>query len=467
MRIGLLIAIVILALLVTINSYAFVQFIAPVASSVMWLGRLAIANPATARAIEWSIYGHGALIASIFYQDSQKGAQTTQPVKTNFVVENWDKAKRENPDPKRFNDAFEGRDPTPKQSYAGEADQNYHSLPASGAMVATQPAGTTWTVAVSGQNSYLTYMSVGFSTYAGSSDAQKCAALNTATNPGTGWALTCPAGTSSDGERVALWAKSTAGKNCAVGYTLTNGNCLLTAEQNVMKPEGKVPCEVIANIDGTWDVDKKNPECQKQSNSITNTGNKLIYAKGDGTYDQITKTADGGTLINTGNRTIDLGPPNSSGESPIRGITDGPPGNGGSTPGTGTSPGGGGTGGTGTTPEANCGAPGQPVCDVKVDDSGLDGKKADINAPLDGVKSAHDGILNAMSQSMPKAFDWSWSLPIQPVACQDLVFSVKGFPVNVPYCKYVPLMQQAMSFLAYLFTVAYLFQIATTPASRT
>jgi hypothetical protein len=319
-----------LAICVATNSYAFWGLLTPVGSAVMWLGRVAGSNVTLARAVEWSIYGHGALVGLLMWKNSSDTPQTTAPVSARLVVQPNTTAKRDNPDPKRYDDASSGRDPTPKSTYAGDADQTYSSAPSMGSLAASQPAGTTWTVAVSGQTYFMTYKSVAIAMYSGASDSQKCASAQTATNPGTGWTFACPTGTSSDGQTVGIWYKQTAGKNCATGYTYASGNCVLSDANTVTKPAGKVPCEVLQNTDGTWDIDAKNPECTSLATALAKNGKTLTYAKGDGSYDSIKNNDDGSQTINTGNRTINLGPSGSDGNRSITGVTDGGPGNSGS-----------------------------------------------------------------------------------------------------------------------------------------
>lgn len=409
----------ILAACVAMNSYAFWGLLAPVGTAVMWLGRAATSNVTMARAVEWSIYGHGALIGLMMWKNSSDTAQTTPPVSARLVVRPSATAKRDNPDSNRYDDASSGRDPTPKNTYAGDADQTYSSPPTMGNLAASQPAGSSWTVAVSGQTYFTTYKSVAIAIYSGASDSQKCASTQTATNPGTGWSFICPTGTSSDGQNVGIWYKQTTGKNCATGYTYANGNCVLSDASAVTKPAGKVPCEVLQNADGTWDIDTKNPECTSLATTLARNGKTLTYAKGDGTYDSIKNNDDGSQTINTGNRTINLSPPGSEGNRSITGITDGAPGNSGSANT--------GTGGTGNG-AGNCGGAGQSPCAVTVDDSGFQGKDATVNSAGDALKTASQSRLDALNAEGQKGgdnfgLDTSWIpsvLPGPAVACQAL-----------------------------------------------
>lgn len=459
LRLKILVAFIVLS--VTVNSYAFWGLLAPVGSSIMWLGRVASSNVTMARAIEWSIYAHGAAIGFLAWKNSSDtSAQTSAPISARLVVQPNSSAKRDNPEPKRFDDASAGRDPTPKATYAGEADQNYSSSQTMGVLAASQPAGTTWTVAVSGQTYYTTYKSLAIATYTGSSDAQKCSSAQTATSPGTGWSWSCPVGQSSDGQTVGMWYKQTSGKVCAAGYTYSGGNCVLSNADQVTKPAGKVPCEVVRNADGTWEIDAKNPECTALASQLAGSGKQLTYNKGDGTYDTIKSNDDGSTTINTGNRSIDLGPAGSDGNLPIRGISDnGPVDTGGGSTGTGST-------GSGT---GNCGGSGQPPCVVAVDDSAFTGKDASINTAGDAAKGKLDDrqafIEGKANDTSNFGLDVSWIpslLPGPAVTCQALKWEpgIKHGPlaglsgsVDIDWCSKLDLLREYYAWLFGMGTV--------------
>lgn len=445
---------------IAVNSFAFWGLLAPIGTGVMWLGRVAASNVTMARAVEWSIYGHGAVLGFLAWKNSNDTtSQTTAPITARLVVQPNTTAKRDNPDTKRFDDASSTRDPTPKGSYAGEADVNYSSSQVMGVIAGSQPAGATWTVAVSNQTYYTTYQSLAISTFAGTSDSQKCSAAQSATNPGTGWSFTCPL-VSSDSKTVGVWSKQTTGKNCATGYTYTGGNCVLNDATAVTKPAGKVPCEVLQNANGTWDVDAKNPECTALSTALTTSGKTLTYSKGDGTYDTIKNNDDGSQTVNTGNRTIELGPQDGSGNRGITGITDGAPGNSGS--------GNTGTGGTGSG-GGSCGGPGQPVCAVSVDDTGFTGKDTQVNSAADAAKAKLDErqtfIEGKATENGNFGLDSSWIpslLPGSAVTCQALKWepgithgplSSMAGSVNIDWCDKIDMVREYYAWMVGMLTV--------------
>jgi hypothetical protein len=109
-----LIAILLFALFTQAHAWLFLA--SPVASTVMWLGRAAATNPVRAKALEWTIAGHGA-IGYLLWKNSNdtQPASATPAVATITIVPDTT-AKRDNPDPKVFDDATV-RNPTPKSSF--------------------------------------------------------------------------------------------------------------------------------------------------------------------------------------------------------------------------------------------------------------------------------------------------------------------------------------------------------------
>jgi hypothetical protein len=85
---------------------------------------------------------------------------------------------------------------------------------------------------------------------------------------------------------------------------------------------------------------------------------------------------------------------------------------------------------------------------------------------LNGVQVAHDSIMSNLQSHLPSPPSWGWSLPVQPVACSPLSWTVFGKPWVIDWCKYIPLLQQAISFLAYCFTALHLFNLSIRPAKR-
>lgn len=432
------------------NALAFWALAAPAGTAIMWLGRAAASNVTMARAVEWSIYAHGAVLGFLAWKNNaDTAAQTSSPVNARLVVQPNATAQRDNPDPTTWDSAASGaRNPTPKSAYNLTTSSTYPAQ--------NQPICNIVT------NSLNTY----FDAYSWASGAYKTTyfATTTNTNPGngfvTGGSYTC------SGTFYYLWQKSVAfTPTCPTGYALSgsgaNTTCTLTAQPaTVQKPVGKVPCEVVKNSNGTWDIDSQNPECVGLSSALTANNRTLTYNKGDGTYDTVTTNADGTTQINTGNRQISLGPQNTDGTYPITGITD----NGANAGGTG-----GGTSGQTGTGSAVCGGPGLPACSVSIDDSGFSGKDTTVNAAADDAKAKLDDrtafINSKANDSSTFGLDNTWIpslIPGPAVACQAAKWepgishgplaSMSG-SVDIDWCNKIDFIREYYAWLVGLVTV--------------
>jgi hypothetical protein len=309
-----------------VNAFAFISLALPVGRALLWTGRVlsgsnTVAGAESVVAAERSIALHGALIGALWWGYSSVKSKNADEAVVWLPLDPT--ATRSNPDPKRYDDApltieitgAANRDVKPKSSYAGEADKNVSSTPTNGAVAASMPAGASMSYAVDGQNTIREYKSVDISLYSGSSDLQKCSSAQSATNPGTGWTFSCPSGTSSDGKTVGIWSRFTTQKTCAAGYTLTNGNCILTDAPSVKKPVGKVACEVLVDAtNNTFQLDANNPSCASLLSDFNKPNpNQLRYNNpSGGGYDIITRNSDGSTTIETSDGTnykkITVGP---------------------------------------------------------------------------------------------------------------------------------------------------------------
>lgn len=333
-------------------AYAWVQFLAPIGTGVMWLGRVAASNVTAARAVEWSIYAHGAVLGFLAWKNSNDStAPTTTPVSARIVVDPKPDAQRMNPDPNRWNNAATGsRDPTPKTSYTPTGLKTTADVTAAGGgwpSIVTLMGGWSGSgmlVVYDSENNKTTYnQQTTDSTTIVYGQSCNNAYYGTPTGDAAGGIPVGKGAYSKGGNTygcATLYVKTVSGipsatsVNCGNGYSLSGGSCILQNSDIVTKPAGKVPCEVMRNSDGTWDIDTKNPECTSVSAAITQAGKTATYTRGVGDYDSVTTNADGGLTISTrgpdGNRDIQTGPYSSSqGGYPITSVTD--------SPGTGTS----------------------------------------------------------------------------------------------------------------------------------
>lgn len=265
---------------------------------------------------------------------------------------------------------------------------------------------------------------------------------------------------------------------CPAGYTNSSGTCNLTDSTSVTKPTS-TPCEVLYDSGTqTFNFDAQNPNCSGlESQILTNSGKKISTVSTASTGSEKIEaepTANGGFSITQYKPdgswvNAQTGPYSDvNGGYPITGTSSGSAGStpGGSGSGTGT----GGTGGTGSTGTGtgsgggSCGGSGQVPC--AIDGSGLQGQSADLSSALSGVDTANQNVMSGIQSHMPTAPAWGWTLPVQPVSCSPLSWNVLGRAWTINWCPYIPLIQQAISFLAYCFTALYLFQVAFRPARR-
>lgn len=430
---------VVLFCFVSGQAFAFWGLLAPVGTGVMWLGRVAAANVTMARAVEWSIYVHGAIIGWLAWRNSDETAGSTSvPVAARLVIEPDVNAKRDNPDSNRFDDATSGRDPTPKPSF----DLTAGKLPMPGSFPEVVQA-----IGGAGTMEFVSGNYIRRETVTTSSDPNRVASWQgfVTVNGAQGLYYVY--------DEVILLA-------CPAGYTSAGGTiCNLVNASQVQKPSGKTPCEVIRNSNGTWEVDSSNPECAGLSSALSSSGNQVTYSRGAGDIDTVTSNSDGGITISTrgpgGNRDIVTDPYSASeGGFPIRSVTD---------------QSGSGTGGTGGTGGGNCGTAGLPACAVTVDDSGFQGKDAGVVSAAASAAGAMDArIATADSSNFQGNFgiegSWLPSLftPGNPVSCAALNWqtSISHGPLagfshteSVDLCDKTEVLRQYYSWLWYVLTV--------------
>lgn len=465
--------------------------ILPIAGAVAWLGTTIAANAGIATAIEASIYAHvGAFaIYEIFF--AKKGADGKPEGTPAIAVKLNPSAARANPDPAKFNDPAAGsRDVTPKSSIAsvpGEFNDPADNGTGGGSYFQKQIMSTgQWIYGGSATGVLSQYLAADYCV-GGYFTGCRVDSCNTQSNgsidcaswakPGTASCnisntqgecmlgrftasktigsppVSCPKGSYSVGGGVCK-PYDGGSPGCVQGYTLqSDGSCKLTDADQVKKPDTH-PCEILRTPSGL-SVDKANPNCaglNVQGNSISPTADTSVSINADGSV----------SISNpSGQTTLQLGAPNSDGSMPVTGASrSGNPGS--YVPGSSTSP-------------SACGGPGQPPCSgtggstvgsgggmVSVDDSGMAGKSADMTAgnnALDQHANDKKGLFEKAKDSVV-APTWGWQMPVTAAACQSLEIGSFGpLHFKVDWCKYLPLMQQAISFMAYCFTALFLFQL--------
>lgn len=109
-----------------------------------------------------------------------------------------------------------------------------------------------------------------------------------------------------------------------------------------------------------------------------------------------------------------------------------------------------------------CGMPGAPKCgvdDSELRDKQYDGAKDD--AMLKSIADQRTAQIESATTNISTGF-WNWVFPVQSVPCQELNLGrVLTVDIIIPWCKLVGIIHMALSFLAYMYTVMYLFGLLT------
>lgn len=101
-----------------------------------------------------------------------------------------------------------------------------------------------------------------------------------------------------------------------------------------------------------------------------------------------------------------------------------------------------------------CGAPGQPVCRVKVDETGTpsgQGAFKGLNQQSDGVtESTRNTVEGLKNWSIPS---WSWTFQL-PTGCAPLF--LEAFAISLDICEYQPMIHDLMSMVWIAATISFL-----------
>lgn len=237
------------------------------------------------------------IIDHFFFSEDPK-VNANGKVNTQTVVLLKPTNQRQNPDPKKFDDpAPNEKDVTPKSSYTVDKES-------------TQLAPSTYPniVTENGVGISKYYQAGSFGTSANQDKRFKIIeAFDTSLNSNR-----CPSSSISQQQLGAdfqyAWCGSVNSvyyavgfqikdRNCTSGYSNDNGTCKLTDTNLVIKPENKVPCEILKNIDGAFSADQKNPECLKNL-KLKVTPNSVTLTHDPQTYDQLVSNPDGTLMQN-------------------------------------------------------------------------------------------------------------------------------------------------------------------------
>lgn len=101
-----------------------------------------------------------------------------------------------------------------------------------------------------------------------------------------------------------------------------------------------------------------------------------------------------------------------------------------------------------------CGGPGQPVCRVKVDETGTptgQGAFSGLNQQADGVVQSMQGVVEGIKNSQIPSWSWTFQLP---TGCTPFV--MEAFQISIDICKYQPLIHDLMSLVWIASTISFL-----------
>lgn len=357
-------------------------------------------------------------------------------------------AKRENPDPSKFDDPVAGaRDVTPKSSVAATED---NSAPMSNLV----NGGSAYGVNVPGK---------------GYTQASSLAALQNyyttmqdSCGPNCHWELTdCgPSGnntachlwfvnvtwqtTRGDAGWVVFGAPSTyTGANCngfmrdgnceanlpppvtcPAGYTKSGTSCSLTAPAEVKKPT-TTPCQILYEASTkSMMIDNANPNCDGASELVSN-GQFTVQSSADTSSVSVKPNGDGGFDVTQSDgagksTTVHTGPYDSVGGGyPITSVST-------------TVPAGSGDGQGGTA----CGIPGKPACSVAANADGeMSGADQNARQGIDNLISDGKALLENID---PDKFRWTFIPQIPTTACVNphLQSPFGGSTLDIDICVY-------------------------------
>lgn len=261
--------------------------------------------------------------------------------------------------------------------------------------------------------------------------------------------------------------------SCPAGYVLSGSTCDLDNSNAVQQPtDGHCDFHIEA---GVWATNPNDPDCSPSALASKNTSgrdtNKIKIQTGSETV-QFTRNADGSV-------TAEYITPDGGGNSRSMGATI-TPATGSTNSGTVTGTGTGTLSGTGTNVstsggdtngdgEASCGAPGQPMCNTKIDEAGTsaststgDAATADLNARISSLNSTGDlsgyGIGSFEAPSGADGFAPSLGIAGSDT-CSDPSVTLFGNATNLPMCQIAQYAKPILSWMMYALTALYLWSL--------
>lgn len=121
-----------------------------------------------------------------------------------------------------------------------------------------------------------------------------------------------------------------------------------------------------------------------------------------------------------------------------------------------------GTGGAGTGKDGMaCGGPGQPVCAVKVDETGTPTDMSPITAQKQAMESVMDEYKAKLAEvTGPKTWGLTWSYSLPTGTCTALQFGAGRFTTSLDVCKPLGYVRELWSYVIYFLTGLYIWRSA-------
>lgn len=121
-----------------------------------------------------------------------------------------------------------------------------------------------------------------------------------------------------------------------------------------------------------------------------------------------------------------------------------------------------GTGGAGTGKDGiACGGPGQPVCAVKVDETGTPTDMSPITAQKQAMESVMDEYKAKLAEvTGPKTWGLTWSYSLPTGTCTALQFGAGRFTTSLDVCKPLGYVRELWSYVIYFLTGLYIWRSA-------
>jgi len=465
------------------SAFAWVWFVqgAQWAMTAINASRVAFATNAGLRAATAKSLSVHATVGGIMLATSAAiYTEPTKKVPAHVMIDLSTLPKRQNPDPKRYNDAPDGQvDPVPKSSY--DAFSELPVFPSTWDAVVADMSSPAFKLYRNSTNTQLHYVvtqdyEIGYRP--GAIGTSTSAIPNTLPDDpkyvrgANVKKTTVSCGGASESSPNCVYTSAyryATATSCPEGYVQSGTLCNLQDATLVKKPEKTVPCEVV-QVDGVYQMDWANPECNTVStsghirtiNSSTveldnevetlttscgSAGCEMVYK--DKTDNSWIKYTTGPTDPATGHREV-TAIQNGTGTAPVP-----------TNPGNGS--GGGDTGGgdTGGGDTGSLCVEGQP-CYVQVDDSGFEGKDTGLES-LETEEQAHFDQMMEKAEAVrfddTHGLEWDWIPELPDATCSPVRYGIDQHFIELDLCDKFQIVRDVLAWILYIYTGMYVLNL--------